>query len=202
MSKSLGNFVLAHELMKQVDPQVVRFFLASAHYRSPLRFNEENIQDATNNLTNLKTAYANLNYRFEDAKEQLDNDVEVLAQIKALENEFVEAMDDDVNTPNGLTVVYRLMRDMNVYTNQKEVSIPALEAFKESFTALLTIFGVTLSDEQELLADDIQALIDERNQARADKNFARADEIRDQLKAEGIILDDTAQGTRWKRAQS
>ncbi|MER2095208.1 MAG: cysteine--tRNA ligase, partial [Aerococcus urinaeequi] len=74
--------------------------------------------------------------------------------------------------------------------------------FKESFTALLTIFGVTLSDEKELLADDIQALIDERNQARADKNFARADEIRDQLKAEGIILDDTAQGTRWKRAQS
>ena len=202
MSKSLGNFVLAHDLIQQVDPQVVRFFLASAHYRSPLRFNEDNIQDATNNLNNLKTAYANLNYRFEDAKESLDNDAEVLAQIKALENEFVEAMDDDVNTPNGLTVVYRLMRDMNVYTNQKEVSIPALEAFKESFTALLTIFGVTLSDEQELLADDIQALIDERNQARADKNFARADEIRDQLKAEGIILDDTAQGTRWKRAQS
>lgn len=91
---------------------------------------------------------------------------------------------------------------MNVYTNQKEVSVPVLEAFKESFTALLTIFGVTLSDEKELLADDIQALIDERNQARADKNFVRADEIRDQLKAEGIILDDTAQGTRWKRAQS
>ncbi|MER1991558.1 MAG: DALR domain-containing protein, partial [Aerococcus urinaeequi] len=151
---------------------------------------------------NLKTAYANLNYRFEDAKESLDNDAKVLAQIKALENEFIEAMDDDVNTPNGLTVVYRLMRDMNVYTNQKEVSVPILEAFKESFTALLTIFGVSLSDEQELLADDIQALIDERNQARADKNFARADEIRDQLKAEGIILDDTAQGTRWKRAQS
>ena len=202
MSKSLGNFVLAHDLMKQVDPQVVRFFLASAHYRSPLRFNEENIQDATNNLNNLKTAYANLNYRFEDAKESLDNDADVLAQIKTLEKDFIEAMDDDINTPNGLTVVYRLMRDMNVYTNQKEVSVPVLEAFKEAFTALLTIFGVTLSDEKELLADDIQALIDERNQARADKNFARADEIRDQLKAEGIILDDTAQGTRWKRAQA
>lgn len=200
MSKSLGNFVLAHDLIQQVDPQVVRFFLASAHYRSPLRFNEENIQDATKNLNNLKTAYANLNYRFKDAKDSLDNDADILAQIKHIENAFIEAMDDDINTPNGLTVVYRLMRDMNVYTNQKEVSVPVLEAFKETFTALLTIFGVTLSDEQELLADDIQALIDERNQARADKNFARADEIRDQLKAEGIILDDTAQGTRWKRA--
>ena len=150
----------------------------------------------------MKIAYGSFNYRFEDAKESLDNDAKVLTQIKALENEFIGAMDDDVNTPNGLTVVYRLMRDMNVYTNQPQVSIPALEAFKEAFTALLIVFGVTLQDEEELLADDIQALIDERNQARADKNFARADEIRDQLKAEGIILDDTAQGTRWKRAQS
>lgn len=202
MSKSLGNFVLAHDLIKQVDPQVVRFFLASAHYRSPLRFNEDNIQDATNNLNNLKTAFNNLNYRFADAQETLADDQEKLANIEAITADFIEAMDDDVNTPNGLTVIYRLMREINVYINQDEVSKVVLEAMKANFVDLLAIFGVILSEEKELLADDIQTLIDERNQARADKNFARADEIRDQLKAEGIVLDDTAQGTRWKREQA
>ncbi|OYQ67381.1 cysteine--tRNA ligase [Aerococcus sp. 1KP-2016] len=202
MSKSLGNFVLAHDLMKQVDPQVVRFFLASAHYRSPLRFNEENIQDATNNLNNLKTAYANLNYRFNDAKDSLPSDGDHLKAIEEIQAAFVEAMDDDINTPNGLTEVYRLMREINIYSNEAEVSKVVLQAMKDSFVALLAIFGVALSDEKELLADDIQALIDERNQARADKNFARADEIRDQLKDQGIILDDTAQGTRWKREEA
>lgn len=202
MSKSLGNFVLAHDLMKQVDPQVVRFFLASAHYRSPLRFNEENIQDATNNLNNLKTAYANLNYRFNDAKDSLPSDGDHLKAIEEIQAAFVEAMDDDINTPNGLTEVYRLMREINIYSNETEVSKVVLQAMKDSFVALLAIFGVALSDEKELLADDIQALIDERNQARADKNFARADEIRDQLKDQGIILDDTAQGTRWKREEA
>ncbi|RPA60914.1 cysteine--tRNA ligase [Aerococcus agrisoli] len=202
MSKSLGNFVLAHDLMKQVDPQVVRFFLASAHYRSPLRFNEENIQDAINNLNNLKTAYANLNYRFEDAKDSLADDADHLQAIEDIKAAFSEAMDDDINTPNGLTEVYRLMREINIYTNEAEVSKVVLQAMKESFVDLLAIFGVALSDEKELLADDIQALIDERNQARADKNFARADEIRDQLKDQGIILDDTAQGTRWKREEA
>jgi cysteinyl-tRNA synthetase len=188
--------------MKQVDPQVVRFFLASAHYRSPLRFNEENIQDATNNLNNLKTAYANLNYRFNDAKDSLPSDGDHLKAIEAIQAAFVEAMDDDINTPNGLTEVYRLMREINIYSNESEVSKVVLQAMKDSFVALLAIFGVALSDEKELLADDIQALIDERNQARADKNFARADEIRDQLKDQGIILDDTAQGTRWKREEA
>lgn len=199
MSKSLGNYVLAHELIKSVDPQVVRFFLASAHYRSPLKFSEQNIEDAKNNIERLRNAYQNLNYRLDNAVETLPNDGEVLALIKQAEADFIEAMDDDINAPNGLTVIYNLMKEMNIYTEGAEVSVTALEAFKQIYTTLLAIFGIEFEDAG-LLDDEIQALIDERTQARAEKNFGRSDEIRDTLREQGIVLDDTPQGTRWRRS--
>lgn len=199
MSKSLGNFILAHDLIVQVPPQVVRFFLASAHYRSPLKFSEANLEEARTNLERLQTTYQNLNYRYNDATDSLTADDDMLAKIADFEEKFVEAMDDDINTPNGLTIIYQLMREINVYIENDHVSKVVLDQMKATFTELVGIFGVTF-EEEELLDDTIQALIDERTAARKAKDFERSDAIRDQLKAQGIILDDTAQGTRWRRS--
>ena len=199
MSKSLGNFILAHDLIAQVPPQVVRFFLASAHYRSPLKFSEANLEEARTNLERLQTTYQNLNYRYNDATDSLTADDDMLAKIADFEEKFVEAMDDDINTPNGLTIIYQLMREINVYIENDHVSKVVLDQMKATFTELVGIFGVTF-EEEELLDDTIQALIDERTAARKAKDFERSDAIRDQLKAQGIILDDTAQGTRWRRS--
>lgn len=198
MSKSLDNFVLAHDLMKEIDPLVVRFFLASSHYRSPLKFSKQNIDDASNNIDRLRNAYQNLNYRLDNAQDTLDNDAEMLGLIRQAEDDFVEAMDDDINTPNGLTVIYNLMRDMNVYAEGVEVSRVVLDTFKLTFKTLLGIYGISF-EEAGLLDEEIQSLIDERIEARANKEYSRSDEIRDMLRDQGIILDDTPQGTRWRR---
>ncbi|KAA9299659.1 MULTISPECIES: cysteine--tRNA ligase [Aerococcus] len=201
MSKSLGNFVLAHDLIQEVDPQVIRFFLSSAHYRSPLKFSESSLDDARKNLERLRIAYQNINYRLEDAVDQLADDDAALAKRDQFQADFIQAMDDDINAPNGLTVIYQLMREINLYLEEDQVSKVVLEAYRDLYLELLSIFGVTFAEEKELLDDDIQALIEERDQARANKDYARSDAIRDQLKAEGIILDDTPQGTRWRRSE-
>lgn len=201
MSKSLGNFVLAHDLIREISPEVIRFFLASAHYRSPLKFSEQNINDAKSNLDRLKTTYQNLNYRYQDAVDTLANDEDILAMIANHQEHFVEVMDDDINTPNGLTVIYQFMRDINVYIEGQEVSKRALDALLKAYSQLLAIFGIDFTAQEDNLDDMVQALIDERTTARNNKDFARADEIRDQLREQGIILDDTAQGTRWKRSE-
>lgn len=201
MSKSLGNFVLAHDLIQEVDPQVIRFFLSSAHYRSPLKFSESSLDDARKNLERLRIAYQNINYRLEDAVDQLADDDAALAKRDQFQADFIQAMDDDINAPNGLTVIYQLMREINLYLEEDQVSKVVLQAYRDLYLELLGIFGVTFAEDKELLDDDIQALIEERDQARANKDYARSDAIRDQLKAEGIILDDTPQGTRWRRSE-
>ncbi|WP_195866633.1 cysteine--tRNA ligase [Aerococcus sanguinicola] len=201
MSKSLGNFVLAHDLIEKVDPQVIRFFLSSAHYRSPLKFSESSLDDARKNLEHLRIAYQNINYRLKDAVDQLADDDVALVKRDQFQVDFIEAMDDDINAPNGLTVIYQLMREINRYLEADQVSKVVLEAYRDLYLEFLGIFGVTFTEDKELLDDDIQALIEERDQARANKDYARSDAIRDQLKAEGIILDDTPQGTRWRRSE-
>lgn len=199
MSKSLGNFVLVHELIKEVDPQVLRFFMATTHYRRPISYNEETITEAQNNLTKLKTAVENLHYRLSDAKMELENDADYFQQLNQFKETFVAEMDDDFNAANGITVVYDVAKTMNIYSEQKVVSKAVIEAMLGTIKEMLTVFGVIISAEKELLDDNIEALLAERTQARLDKNFARSDEIRDLLKSEGIIIDDTPQGTRWRR---
>ncbi|MDO4680746.1 MAG: cysteine--tRNA ligase [Aerococcus sp.] len=198
MSKSLGNFVLVHDLIQKVDPAIVRFFLSNAQYRSPLKFSEEALNDAHNNLERLNNAYHTLTYRMEDAKDSLADDPAVLDSMGQKETAFIEAMNDDFNVPNGLTVLYELMGDINRYTERLEVSTAVLSAYQELYTTLAGIFGVTFKQD-ELLDEDIQRLIDERTEARKNKDFQKSDAIRDQLKEQGVLLDDTPQGTRWKR---
>ncbi|NEW61935.1 cysteine--tRNA ligase [Granulicatella sp. zg-ZJ] len=199
MSKSLGNFVLAHDLLKQVNPQVVRLLLASAHYRHPLAFSENIIQEASNNLEKLKQAYRNLAHRLKTASVEVAESDEVMRQtVQSHEEQFVIEMDDDINIPNGLTVIYQLVKDMNIYSEKEHINHDVAVFALERLKTLVSILGVEL-EEETLLDDDILALIEERRVARQEKNFKRSDEIRDYLKEQGIVLDDTPQGTRFRR---
>ena len=200
MSKSLHNFITVHEIIKQVDPQVLRFFMATTQYRRPIQYSEDNLIDAKNNLEHIQTAFDNLTYRQKDAQDGADPVVtQKLADFK---QSFTEAMDNDINVQNGITVVYELVKFANVYAQQKAVKAAALTEMKDLISELVSIFGVKLaSSDNELNDEHIQALIDERNEARKNKDFARSDQIRDELKAQGIILEDTPQGTRFKRVK-
>ena len=191
MSKSLHNFVTVHDLLKTVDGQVLRFFMATTQYRRPIQYSEEQLQDAASNLQHLQNTFTNLSYRQEDA--QAGTDPAVLDQVAKFKAQFVTAMDDDINVQNGITVVYDLAKYANLYAQSETVKREAIEALQALLTQLTTVFGVKLQTEK---IDDaeIEALIEQRNQARKVKNFALSDKIRDELKCQGIILEDTAQG--------
>lgn len=199
MSKSLGNFVLAHELLKQVDPQIVRLFLASSHYRHPIKFSQANLEEAKRQLQRFRVAFDNLTHRQSQATPRLDSDADWFAKIEAATQAFKVAMDDDFNTPNGLTVIEDLIKKANYYLEGADASQAVLGQFKATLRELLGIYGVELT-EAVFLDEDVQALITKRDAARKAKDYATSDAIRDQLKEAGIILDDTPQGTRWRRA--
>lgn len=199
MSKSLGNFVLVHELIKEVDPQIVRYFMASAHYRLPINYTQPTLEEAKINLQKVRQAYTNISHRLSDATYELDADADDLAAFDALEREFQEKMDNDFNAANGFTVIYEMSKLMNKYSEREYVSQQILNYYMGRYEEILGIFGIIVHEEAELLDAEVDALIQEREDARASKDFIRADEIRDQLKEEGIILEDTPQGIRWKR---
>lgn len=199
MSKSLGNFVTAHELMKTVSPEVVRFALSTTHYRRPMPFNEVILQEATANLTRIKNSYEASKFRIDSASEYLEDDTHMMDQIYKLRDMFIQEMDDDFNAANGITAVYSLVKELNLYLERKELSKVVLSIFQETLEELLLIFGIDLKKDNDLLDEEIDNLIKERVEARVNKDFARSDEIRDMLKEQGIILKDTPQGTRWSR---
>lgn len=199
MSKSLGNFVLTRDIIANHDPQVIRFFMLSVHYRHPINFSEELLEAAKNSLERVKTAYHNLEHRKKSSL-NLTNDVDGwLEAVEDKNEQFRVAMDDDFNTANGIAVLFDLAKEANVYIESKQTSTQVIDAFQKAIYAQLDVLGITLFEQEELLDEDIEALIDERNHARKNRDFARADEIRDQLKDMNIILEDTSQGVRWKR---
>lgn len=200
MSKSLGNFVLVHDIIKNHDPQVLRFFMLSVHYRNPINYNEELLENTRAGLERIKTSYQNLKHR-QEASANLTEDNEVwLEKITTLHEEFIKEMDDDFNTANGISVLFELSKLANYYLMEKNTSVQVIEAFTKEFEELFTVLGLTLElPIEELLDEEIERLIQERIQARKDRDFQLADQIRDQLKEMNIILEDTPQGIRWKR---
>ena len=199
MSKSLGNFVLVHDIIEQIDPQVLRFFMLSVHYRHPINFSQELIESARNGLERLRTAYSNLQHRLNATTNLADDSEKYLQKIDELKNQFEKEMDDDFNTANAISVLFELARTANTYLNEANTDEKVLKAFIETFDVLSDVLGIKLAVEAELLDEEIEALIEERNNARKNRDFKRADEIRDQLLGMNIILEDTRQGTRWKR---
>lgn len=181
MSKSLGNFKTVHEMLDVVSPTVLRFFLATTHYRRPVNFTDEAVQDAENNVKKIENAYRNL-----DVEGQAD--LEALAKFKAA---FETAMDEDFNIANGLTVFYDFITWVNKGNGGLEV--------KAFFEDVLLILGLHFENQDTSLDAEIEDLIEARQAARAARDFAQADKIRDELKTQGIVLEDTAQGVRWHR---
>jgi len=198
MSKSLGNFVLVHDIIKRHNPQVLRFFMLSVHYRNPINYSEELLESTKAAFERLTTSYQNLNHRRGASTDLTDHNQEWLDKLTVLHEQFIEAMDDDFNTALAISVLFDISKLANYYLLEKNTAVEVIDAFTNKFEELFEVLGLTLGNE-EMLDEDIDALIEKRNQARRDRNFQLSDQIRDQLKEMNIILEDTPQGTRWKR---
>jgi len=197
MSKSLGNFVLVNDIIKEHDPQVLRFFMLSVHYRHPINYSVELLENAKAALDRIKTSYQNLKHRLSAATNLVEHK-EWLNKINSLHAEFIKEMDDDFNTANGISVLFELSKQANYYLMENHTDSEVLQAFIGELEELSAVLGISLKEDQ-LLDEEIEKLIEERIQARKNRDFKRSDEIRDELKAKNIILEDTPQGTRWKR---
>lgn len=201
MSKSLGNFFTVREISEKYDLQILRFFMLQAHYRSPLNFSAELMEAAKNSLERIVTAASNVNHLLANSEEKdlTAEEAAALEEAKSFVKKFEDAMDDDFNTADAIAAVFELVKFMNTHTSA-ENSKGYLETLKKELTELTDILGITVEKEEELLDSDIENLIEERQAARKAKNFARADEIRQELLEKGIILEDTREGVKWKRA--
>ncbi len=201
MSKSLGNFFTVREIGEKYDLQVLRFFMLSAHYRSPLNFSAELMEAAKNGLERIITAVARLDQMLKAStvEELTEEEKTVLSEAEEFVIKFEAAMEDDFNTADAISAVFELVKLSNI--NAKETSSKTLlTELKKKIVTLCDVLGIITEKKEEMLDSDIEALIEERQAARKAKNFARADEIRNQLLEKGIILEDTRQGVVWKRA--
>ncbi|HHY20741.1 MAG TPA: cysteine--tRNA ligase [Bacilli bacterium] len=199
MSKSLGNFVLVHDIIQQHSPDVVRYFMLTAHYRSPINFSAELLESAKQSLDRLQTTVANLKHRLEQSADYGKNNEEWLQKIAQFKERFIAEMDDDFNTANAIAVLFDLAKEANIYLRNDQTTKSVLQAFLAMMTELASVLAINVEKEEELLDEEIEALIKKRNKARKDRDFALADQIRDDLKNKGIMLEDTPQGVRWKR---
>lgn len=196
MSKSLGNFFTVREIAEKYPLQVIRFFMLSAHYRSPLNFSADLVEASKNGLERILTAVDRLK-SISGTEGEVDK--AVADEMDAFVKKYEAAMDDDLNTADAISVIFELVKYANV--NVTEDSTKAtVELVLNTVTKLCDILGIITEKKEEILDSDIEALIEERQAARRAKNFARADEIRDQLSDMGIILEDTREGVKWKRA--
>ena len=200
MSKSAGNFFTVRDISEKYDLQVLRFFMLSAHYRSPLNFSAELMEAAQNGYDRIVTSVSNLKFLLQNAAGEMTEEEKKLAkEAEGFIAKFDEAMDDDFNTADAIAAIFELVKFAN--TNAKEGSSKAfVQALKDEIVTLSDICGLIVEKKEEMLDGDIEALIAERQAARKEKNFKRADEIRDELLAKGIILEDTREGVKWKRA--
>ncbi|MCR8969868.1 cysteine--tRNA ligase [Facklamia sp. 7083-14-GEN3] len=201
MSKSLGNFVLLRDIINEYDPMVIRYLLASVQYRRPIRYDANAIATASREVERLKELMDRISYRMDhlgSGQANLDREQEVREAIEVGMNAFNQAMEDDFNTANALSAIFEMSKQIHRYLDQEVVELQLLKEINQLMQQILAIFGLDF-ESTEVLDSEIEDLIEERNQARKDKNFQRADEIRDWLKEQHILLDDTPQGTRWKR---
>lgn len=199
MSKSLHNFVTVHDILKQIDPQVLRFYMSSVQYRRPINYSEDGLKQAETVLKRYQNTLRNLDARLEDKQDTLEDSTlrDNLTQAKA---EFIEVMDDDFNVQNALSVMYDLASTLNTHLQKEQVDKSALKKAKKLLLDWLEIFGVSFNEKQAENNDEIEALVAQRDEARKNKDWAESDRLRDELQAKGIVIEDTPQGTRWHRA--
>ena len=199
MSKSLGNFFTVREIAEKYDLQVLRFFMLSAHYRSPLNFSAELMEASRNGLERILTAIdrlRTLNLQGDACTEEENEQIKIF---NALVAKYEAAMEDDFNTADAISAIFEMVKAANIHVTENSTAAFRDQVLSE-IIKLCDVLGIKTEKKEELLDDEIQALIDERQAARKAKNFARADEIRDELLAKGIILKDTREGVKWSRA--
>ncbi|MCC2253751.1 cysteine--tRNA ligase [Ruminococcus sp. CLA-AA-H200] len=201
MSKSLGNFFTVREISEKYDLQVLRFFMLSAHYRSPLNFSADLMEAAKNGLERIRTAAENLKFLSGNAQAEnlTEEERDLLAKADEYRAGFERAMDDDFNTADAIASVFELVKYINT-TAGADRSKEYLESLYASLEKLTDVLGIIVEQKEEILDADIEAMIEKRQAARKERNFALADQIRDELLSKGIILEDTREGVKWKKA--
>ena len=203
MSKSLGNFFTVRDVAEQYGYEPIRYLMISCQYRSPINYSFDAIAQCKASLERLYTCRNNLDFALKNAVEEAgEKDAEIIALIDGKKDKFIEAMEDDLNTGEALGAVFELVRDINTHVNEGVQSKALVEYAAKIFDELMDVLGLLYNRkaEDKSLDDEIEALIAARNDARKNKNWAEADRIRDELKAQGIVLEDTPQGIKWHRA--
>lgn len=201
MSKSAGNFFTVRDILRRYEPMVLRFFMLSAHYRSPLNYSEELMDAAKNSFDRIRTCVDKLNssMRMADGERLDKHEYKLVDGMKDFRLRFEEAMSDDNNTADAISVIFELVKYINV--NMVEVTTKkCMEEMKRELITLCDILGLIIEKKEEVLDEEIEQMIEARQQARKEKDFAKADQIRNELLEKGIILEDTREGVTWKRA--
>ena len=201
MSKSLNNFFTAREVLAEYDADVIRFFMLSAHYRIQINFSKDLLDSAKASVERLYNAVANLENLLDEVSSETmtEEEAKYLESLDKYRQKYIEKMDDDFNTADAITVLFELSKDLNTNVtidSSKELVTKSLELMRELGKPL----GMLQKTTKGSLEDEVEALIEQRQQARKNRDFALADKIRDDLKARGIVLEDTPQGVRWKKA--
>ena len=199
MSKSLDNFKTVREIANVYGYEVIRYFLISSHYRSPINYSIDIIEQCQSALDRLYTCRESLDFAIKNAKSDIPDDEKILKLIASAKDEFIKAMDDDLNTADGIAAVFDLVSTINTEIINKEVSLNVCKKAAEMFDELTGVLGLLYNKKSNDIDDDIEKLIEQRQTARANKDWATADKIRDELKAKGIILKDTPQGVTWTK---
>lgn len=200
MSKSLGNFKTVREIAEAYGYEVIRYFLISSHYRSPINYSLDIIEQCKSALERLYTCRESLDFAIKNAAKESDStDDALIAELDKRKEQFIEAMDDDLNTADGIAAVFELTKDINTKILDKDVSKAVCEHAAKLYDELCGVLGILYNRKENTLDSEIEALIDQRQEARKNKDWATADKIRDDLKARGIILKDTPQGVTWTK---
>ena len=202
MSKSLGNFFTVRDVAEQFGYEPIRFLMLSCQYRSPINYSFDAIEQCKASLERMYTCRNNLDFALKNAVDEAGpDDGEIMTLIDRRRNEFVDAMEDDLNTADAIGVIFELVRDINTNVNEGVQSKSIVEYAAEALDELTGVLGLLYNRKaEESLDEEVERLIEERNAARKAKNWAEADRIRDDLKARGIVLEDTAQGVKWHKA--
>ncbi len=200
MSKSLGNFKTVREIANVYGYEVIRYFLISSHYRSPINYSLDIIEQCKSALERLYTCRDSLDFAIKNAAEETkENDAELIAELDKSREQFITAMDDDLNTADGLAAIFELTKDINTKILDHDVSKAVCEHAAKLYDELCNVLGILYNRKENTLDSDIEALVEKRQEARKNKDWATADKIRDELKAKGIILKDTPQGVTWTK---
>jgi len=204
MSKSAGNFFTVREIANKFDYETIRFFMLSAHYRSPINFSADLIEQSKNGLDRIYQCIGNLEYYLQNSEKgtaNIEKETRIIGKLNALKAKFIEEMDDDINTASAISVIFEIVKEINVeILTLKNASKEIVEYSKSLIKELGDVLGILQKKEDTSLETEVEELIAKRQKARADRDWKLADEIRDTLSDKGIILEDTPQGVKWKKS--